>query len=111
SDHDEGVAIELANQYKKTGNYTKAELTLTRAISSGSTAELYTALCRTFVEQDKLLDAVNLLDNVSDPQVKAELDALRPTAPAADYAGGYYSQYMDIHLTSSAGTIFYTMDS
>ena len=111
SDHDEGVAIELANQYKKTGNYTKAELTLTRAISSGPTAELYTALCRTFVEQDKLLDAVNLLDNVSDPQVKAELDALRPTAPAADYAGGYYSQYMDIHLTSSAGTIFYTMDS
>lgn len=111
SDHDEGVAIELANQYKKTGNYTKAELTLTRAISSGPTAELYTALCRTFVEQDKLLDAISLLDGISDPQVKAEIDALRPTAPTADYASGYYSQYMDIHLTSSAGTIYYTMDN
>ena len=28
SGHDENVAIELANQYKRAGNYTKAELTL-----------------------------------------------------------------------------------
>ena len=34
SGHDENVAIELANQYKHDGNYTKAELTLTVTATS-----------------------------------------------------------------------------
>ena len=109
SGHDQNVAIELANQYKSDGNYTKAEYTLTNAINSAPTAELYTALCKTYVEQDKLLDAVNMLNNISSPSIKAELDAQRPSAPTADYPAGYYSQYMDIHL-SSTGAIFYTTD-
>lgn len=110
SDHDEDVAIELANQYKASGNYTKAEYTLTLAIHNGATAELYTALCKTFVEQDKLLDAVALLDNVSNPQLKQELDALRPAAPAPDQASGYYSQYIDVSLHSGESTIYFTTD-
>lgn len=111
SGHDKNVAIELANQYKQDGNYTKAELTLTEAIHANPTPELYTALCKAFVEQDKLLDAVALLANVSDPSIKAELDALRPTAPASDFEAGFYSQYMDIHLESEgAKYMFYTMD-
>ena len=32
SGQDENVAIELANQYKSTGNYTKAEVTLSKAM-------------------------------------------------------------------------------
>ena len=109
--HDQNVAIELANQYKKDGNYTKAELTLTTSIHDSPTAELYTALCKAFVEQDKLLDAVALLANVADPSIKAVLDAQRPAAPVADFEAGYYSQYMDIHLESEdAKYIFYTTD-
>ena len=105
------VAIELANQYKRDGNYTKAELTLTTAIHDNPTPELYTALCKAFVEQDKLMDAVALLANVSDPAIKEVLDAQRPAAPASDFEAGYYSQYMDLHLTSAdAKYIFYTMD-
>ena len=111
SGHDENVAIELANQYKRSGNYTKAELTLTTAIHKSATPELYTALSKVFVEQDKLMDAVALLENVSDPSIKAELDAQRPAVPVSDYEAGYYSQYMDIHLTSEdAKYIFYTVD-
>ncbi|MBQ3192044.1 MAG: chitobiase/beta-hexosaminidase C-terminal domain-containing protein [Oscillospiraceae bacterium] len=110
SGHDENVAIELANQYKHDGNYTKAEVTLTEAINNTPTVELYTALCRTYVEQDKLLDAVNLLDNLGDPDMKQQLDALRPAAPSSDYDPGYYSQYMDIHLNSDSLYLFYTMD-
>lgn len=110
SGRDENVAIELANQYKSSGNYTKAELTLTEAIRTGATAELYAALSKVFVEQDKLLDAVNLLNNVSDPAIKAELDAQRPTTPKSDYAPGYYNQYMLIHLDSTGETIYYTVD-
>ena len=55
---DEHIAIELANQYKADGNYTKAEYTLTNAIADGGTADLYIALCKTYVEQDKLLDGL-----------------------------------------------------
>ena len=62
SNHDENVAIELANLYKADDNYTKAEYTLTNAINSEPSAELFTALCKTYVEPDKLLDAVSLLD-------------------------------------------------
>ena len=110
SGHDENVAIELANQYKNSGNYTKAEVTLTTAIHNDPTAELYTALSKVFVEQDKLLDAVNLLDKISNAEVKAEVDALRPIAPTVDYAAGYYNQYMDIHLSSPGSAIYYTID-
>ncbi len=109
SGQDENVAIELAQQYKNDGNYTKAEYTLTNAINAGATTELYTALCRTYVEQNKVLDAMNMLDNVKDPVIRAELDALRPSAPAADKEAGYYSQYIDVSL-SSTGTILYTTD-
>ena len=111
SGHDENVAIELANQYKHDGNYTKAELTLTEAIRNAPTAELYTALSRVFVEQDKLLDAVQLLDGIDHPQIKAELDVQRPVAPVPTYPSGYYSEYIHVTLDSKAKYIFYTMDN
>lgn len=110
SSQEEGVAIELANQYRDSGNYTKAEVTLTRAIASSPTAELYTALSAVFVEQDKILDAVNLLENISDPEVKAEIEAQRPSTPTPDYTPGYYSKYVDVTLTSTGDAIFYTLD-
>ena len=40
SGQDENVAIELANQFKAEGNFTKAEYTLSNAIADGGTAEL-----------------------------------------------------------------------
>ena len=110
SGRDENVAIELANQYKADGNYTKAEVTLSKAINSGGTVELYTALCKTYVEQDKLLDAVNMLSNISNAEIKAQLEALRPTAPVGDYEPGFYSQYISVKLTSTAGTLYCTTD-
>ena len=110
SSKEESVAIELANQYKRSGNYTKAELTLTQAISTAPTTELYTALCSLFVEQDKLLDAVNLLAGITNQDIKAEIEALRPTIPTPDYAPGYFSRYVDIQLLSSGDTIYYTTD-
>ena len=110
SDQDHSVAIELANQYKADGNYTKAEYTLTNAIHDGATTELYMALCKTYVEQDKLLDAVNMLANITNTQIKAELDALRPAAPTADHEPGFYSQYIDVALDNVTGTLYYSTD-
>ena len=110
SGRDENVAIELANQYIADGNYTKAEVTLSNAINAGGTTELYTALCKTYVEQDKLLDAVNMLANISNPAIKEQLEAMRPSAPVGDYEPGFYTQYIDVTLTSSTGTLYCTMD-
>lgn len=111
SGQDESVAIELANQFRKAGNYTKAEYTLSNAIADGGTAQLYMALCKTYVEQDKLLDAVNMLDSIADPAIKAELEALRPAAPVSDPAPGFYSEYICVSLTSDSKKIFYTTNS
>ena len=110
SGHDENVAIELANQYKKVGNYTKAELTLTTSIHDQPTVELYTALSKVYVEQDKLLDAVQMLDSIADPAIAREIQAQRPAAPTADQEPGFFSQYIDVHLISDADTVYYTTD-
>ena len=107
---DENVAIDLAQIYKDSGNYTKAEYTLVSAIADGATSELYMALCQTYVEQDKLLDAVNMLDKVADPDIKAELDALRPAAPTPDFVPGFYSQYISLNFTHEGGTLYVSTD-
>ena len=106
------VAIELAQQHKANGNYTKAEYTLTRAISDGASAELYVALCKTYAEQDKLMDVVKLLDSVLsetstvDPQVKQQLQAMRPSAPVCSPAAGFYSQYINADVSCETGTLY-----
>lgn len=110
ANQDEDVAIELANQYKSIGNYTKAEFTLASAIADGGNANLYVALCKTYVEQDKLLDAVDMLDNISDPKIKSQLDAMRPAAPTSNYENGFYTEYLSIELTTDAGTTYIRTD-
>lgn len=110
SGNDETVAIELANQYRSMGNYTKAEYTLSNAIADGGTVELYIALCNTYVEQDKLLDAVTMLDNVGNYAIKQQLDALRPQAPTATPDHGYYNEYITVSLSVPEGKIYATTD-
>lgn len=112
--NNDAVAIELAEQHKNDGNFTKAEYTLSKAISDGGSIDLYIALCKTFVEQDKLLDAVNMLNNVSDPEIKAQLDAMRPSAPTCSpdpsTTGAYHTQYITVTLSAESGTLYANRD-
>lgn len=110
SDNDEDVAIELAQQYKANGNYTKAEYTLSHAIADHPSAKLYAVLCQTYVEQDKLIDAVNMLDRISDPAIKAELDALRPAVPTVSMAPDYYTQYISLEISAERGSLYVSYD-
>ena len=100
------ISVRLADAYRADGNYTKAEFTLANAIAAGGSAEVYLKLCQVYVEQDKLLDAVTMLDQIADPSVKAQLDAQRPTAPTADLEPGYYSEYQDVTLSADSGTLY-----
>lgn len=107
---DDNVAIELAEHFKELGNYTQAEVTLSRAIAEGGSAELYIALSETYVEQDKLLDAVNMLDNITDEAIRQQIAALRPAAPTADPAPNYYNQYIPVTVLSDGGSLYLTTD-
>ena len=110
SDNNQNVAIELAEQFKANGNYTQAEATLSGAIADKPAAELYIALSKTYVEQNKLLDAVNMLENITDPETKSLLEAQRPAAPTVSAAPGYYNQYFDIEVTAATGTLYVSTD-
>ena len=110
SGNDESIAMELAEQYHSMGNYTKAEYTLSNAIADGGSVDLYIALCNLYVEQNKLLDAVNMLDNVANPIIKAQLDSLRPDAAVPSHEPGYYNQYLSLSFTASGGTVYLTTD-
>ena len=100
------VAIELAEQYRSGGNYTKAEFTLSNAIADGGGVDIYIALCKLYVEQDKLLDAVNMLNNITNPEIKAQIEAIRPAVPTPTPAPGFYSQYISVTLESEGNTIY-----
>ena len=110
SGDNDAVAIELAQQHKNDGNFTKAEYTLSKAISDGGSVDLYIALCKTYVVQDKLLDAVTMLNNVTNPDIKAELDALRPSIPTCspnpNETGAYHTQYITVTLSAETGTLY-----
>lgn len=108
--NDDSVAIELAAQYKAAGNYTKAETTLTDAIKDGGGVDVYLALSKTFVEQDKLLDAIKLVDTVTNPDIKAQLELLRPPVPTStpdsSNSNFYYSQYITVQVSCEKGTLY-----
>lgn len=76
---DAELAIRLADAYKQSGNYTKAEYTLVSAITQiPDSVSLYVALSGTYVEQDKLLDAETMLSRITNDAVRTQIDALRP---------------------------------
>lgn len=107
---DQDTDVRLAECYRASGNYTKAEYTLSNAIFQGADADVYEALCRVYVEQDKLLDAVAMLDQIADAGIKAQLDAIRPQAPTALLEPGFYNQYMDVDFEYQGGTLCVSLD-
>ena len=100
------VAIELAEKYIADDNYTQAEKTLKRAIKDDPTANLYAALCKTYLQQDKVLDAVELLSNIPDSEIAAQIEQMRPAAPTAFPNPGYYNQYISVEITGEGGTLY-----
>lgn len=100
------IAVELARQYAESGNYTQAEVTLNRAIADGGGASVYVALSNTYVQQDKLLDAVELLDKLPDSALKEELNAMRPAAPTTLQTPGFYNQYIRVTVESESSRLY-----
>ena len=111
AEDDPQISIQLANAYKASGNYTKAEYTLVSAITADpSRTALYVALSRIYVEQEKFLDADLLLSRAANADVKAELEAMRPATPVLTPDAGYYSDYVTVSASCVAGRIFLSSD-
>ena len=109
---DADLAIRLADAYKKSGNYTKAEYTLVSAITQiPDSVQLYVALYKTSVEQDKLLDAETMLGRITNDAVRTQIDALRPAAPVIEPESGNYSEYIDVTVTGASGTVYAVCNS
>ena len=110
SGDNDAVAIELSNQYRSSGNYTKAEYTLTSAIADGGGVDLYIALSKLYVEQDKLLDAVRMISNITNKNIKAQLEQLRPAAPTCTpdplVAGSHQTQYITVNISAESGKLY-----
>ena len=113
SDNDE-VAIELAKQHAADGNFLQAEATLSNAIADGASTELYVALSSIYLEQDKLMDAVKMLDAVCgekstvDPAIRNALKKMRPEAPTTDLEPGFYDpeQQSSVQISTKSGTLY-----
>ncbi len=102
--------LALMNAHLADGNFTKAERTLVKAIRVAPSARLYCELSTLYVLQDKILDAQLMLDTITDPMVRSEIEALRPAAPVFEPAPGEYDE--DVHWTVnvSGGKVYYSTD-
>ncbi len=104
--NDDSVPLEQAELYLSLGNYTQAERVLYHGIENGGGVELYMMLSKVYTEQDKLLDAAELLDHITDYELKKEIDALRPAAPTPSHPAGEYHEYASISFSSTDGVAY-----
>lgn len=109
--NDSRIAIDLAGAYAKDGNYTKAEYTLVRAISNDpENLDLYLELSKTYVAQDKLLDAEQLLSRTANENIKLQLNELRPAPPQLSPETGEYTDLLPVSLSYSGGAACLALD-
>lgn len=101
--------LKLADACIADGSYTQAERSLVKAIRTAPSVELYCKLSSVYIAQDKLLDSQKMLDSITDPAIRAEIDTMRPAAPALSHESGEYSEYIDLAITGGDGTIYYSM--
>ncbi len=108
SDNADDVALELAEHYRAAGNYTKAEATLNRAIRDGGGINVYIALSRVFVEQNKLLDALRLVEDLPEGELRTALNKKRPAAPVPDQPEGHYDSYISVSFAAGGNKVYVT---
>lgn len=104
--NNDAVPLEQAELYLSRGNYTQAERVLHRGIENGGGVELYVMLSKIYVEQDKLLDAAELLDHVANIDIKNQLNAMRPPAPVPSIPGGEYHEYAEVTFSSQDAAVY-----
>ncbi|MGI6577267.1 MAG: leucine-rich repeat domain-containing protein [Eubacteriales bacterium] len=87
--------------YRASGNITKLEYHLLCGIETEpGNSFYYEELCRTYVEQGKFYDAVQLLDNIEDAVVYRKISSSRPKTPVISPESGTYRGTFSITIDS-----------
>ena len=101
---DPQLCLRLTDAYLDDNNTARAEYTLTRGINANADhLALHQKLCEVYLLQDKLWDAVTYLDELPNPLVKEQLDALRPATPVLDPPPGIYEEAVTLNMTVPEG--------
>lgn len=104
----EELSLRLTDVYLAQGNHTKAERALVSAIRVAPTQQLYLRLSQLYVEQDKLFDALHLVEGILDPAMRAQIDALRPSAPQFAPEAGRYDSYISVSASAGDAKVYYS---
>lgn len=100
--------LSLVDAHIAYGNYTKAERSIVNAIRRQPSSKLYCELSKLYVMQDKILDAQLMLDTITDPVVRSEVEALRPSVPVFSPESGSYDEYIEVSIQGENGTVYFT---
>lgn len=114
SDDNDAVAIELSRQHANAGNYLQAEKAIVSAIEDSPSAVLYVALSNLYLEQNKVLDAVDLMDDLCGKNstisldIRNELISMRPAAPKAVPIPNAEDNtlYASVEFSAATGTLY-----
>ncbi|MDL2288912.1 tetratricopeptide repeat protein, partial [Oscillospiraceae bacterium OttesenSCG-928-F05] len=100
------IRTAAANYYYQSGNYTKAEYHYAQGISHNpGRSENYVMLCKVYVEQDKLRDAVALLDGITNAVAYQTVSAQRPLPPEIQPEPGRFEEKLKITASAPEGTV------
>lgn len=105
---DEQLRLDTAELYRQAGNYTRAEFLVQKGlVDVGPSVGLICALSKLYVEQDKLYDAVALLDGATAPSVINEVNSMRPSPPVFSHKSGQYSEIITVSVSQEDGCVSY----
>jgi Leucine-rich repeat (LRR) protein len=108
SPRDEALRLLTSELYRKAGNLSRAEYILFIGLRDvGPSAALYEKLCAIYVEQDKLFDAVELLDNILSFDAQSRIMAVRPSPPVFLLPGGVYEEHVEAGLAAGESCVIY----
>ncbi len=101
---DDTLRLRLAEMLAGMGAFSRAEYILHEGLEEAADpVPFYAALSAVFVTQDKLYDAVALLDGVKNPLTAEKLSALRPADPVPQPLGGVYQHLLEVSVTVPEG--------
>lgn len=101
------LRLEIVDIYIAAGNYSRAEYLLSHGMRElGGQVELYRRLCAVYVEQDKLYDAVELINNLSNPFVREAIYKERPTPPSFNPPPGDFREALTVSVSADSGACY-----
>ena len=101
---DTELRLKIIDLYIEIDNYSRAEYLLHHgSLERAGQVELYRRLSYVYVKQDKLHEAVNLINDMGNPNIRNALTSERPPVPIFDPPPGAYREALTMSVTVTEG--------